>query len=86
MGKEAFALPQPSFDCGVKSESHSSQHDPADSLNESVESRRWQAWAFGRELFHDFAANTSLCPLEGHTWQALVPCPQKAPHVLFDCA
>lgn len=59
-------------------------HYPADSLNESVESRPWQAWAFGRELYHDFAANTSLRPLEGHTWQTLVPCPQKAPHVPFD--
>lgn len=37
-------------------------HYPADSLNESVESRPWQAWAFGRELYHDFAANTSLHP------------------------
>jgi hypothetical protein len=59
-------------------------HDPAESLSESVESRRWQAWAFGWELCHDFAANTSLRPLEGHTWQTHVPCPQKAPHVPFD--
>lgn len=59
-------------------------HDPADSLNESVESRSWQAPAFGRERYRDFAANISLRPLEGHTWQTLVPCPQKAPHIPFD--
>lgn len=35
-------------------------HDPADSLNETVES--WQACAFGQELCRDFAANTSFRP------------------------